>query len=233
MRNFILLLTLAWTIQSCDYAQSNVQTLVTDDCGVSWKLIEPGQSVPRGIGVCHYVVTVPNYPMQGDAKFTCAFKGNVNCKINVYYDYNIVSAKVFIGEAKFLGKARTSSETNDDAQTGVFEQAENSVIDKRVKNVIGDLLIGEDATDFDQNVFEGKVFDKINETLKQRGVALNFIEIVPEFGEQTTQAIDVATAMKVYETKNLVDVGKDVIRAKAGATKVSVQTNVTPDKKED
>lgn len=233
MRNFILLLTLAWTIQSCDYAQSNVQTLVTDDCGVSWKLIEPGQSVPRGIGVCHYVVTVPNYPMQGDAKFTCAFKGNVNCKINVYYDYNIVSAKDFISEAKFLGKARTSSETNDDAQTSVFEQAENSVIDKRVKNVIGDLLIGEDATDFDQNVFEGKVFDKINETLKQRGVALNFIEIVPEFGEQTTQAIDVATAMKVYETKGLVDVGKEVIRAKAGATKVSVQTNVTPDKKED
>lgn len=225
-----LLLTLAFG--ACDYAQSNVQTLVTDDCGVSWKQIDPGQSVPKGIGVCHYVVTVPNYPMQGEAKFTSAFVGNVNCKINVFYDYNIVEAKAFISEAKFIGKARTSAD-NEDVQSNVFEQAENSVIDKRIKNVIGDLLIKEDPTNFDQNVFEELVFAKVNDVLKQRGVQLNFIEIVPEFGEQTTQAIDVATAMKIYKAKQLEDIGGKVIESKAGATKVTVQTNVASPKQEE
>jgi hypothetical protein len=40
--------------------------------------------------------------------------------------------------------------------------------------------------------------------------------------EQTEQAIDVATAMKIYQSKGLEEVGKQVIANKAGATRVEM-----------
>ena len=58
--------------------------------------------------------------------------------------------------------------------------------------------------------------------LKPKGVIINFLSFVPIPEEQTRQAIDVVTAMKIYESKGLTDVGKSVTSARAGATKVEV-----------
>jgi len=46
--------------------------------------------------------------------------------------------------------------------------------------------------------------------------------------EQTRQAIDVSTAMKVYESKGLQDVGKQVMIERAGATKIVVENKMGP-----
>jgi hypothetical protein len=221
--NTFALLVLAAVLQSCDRAQSNVQTLYTNNCGVSWQLIKAGETLPKGIGMCSYKVTVPDYPMQGESVFKSAFKNRVMAKIEVTYDYSITDARLYIGEAKYLGKINSDSD-NEANSAKAYETAENSVIDKRIKEIARDLLINEDIVDFSQADFETKLLDDVNKLLISKGVKLNFLSFVPIPEEQTRQAIDIVTAMKIYDSKGLTEVGKAVAAARAGATKVSVTT---------
>ncbi|WP_129715158.1 hypothetical protein [Pedobacter sp. SYP-B3415] len=216
-----VLAAVAFAATACDRAQSNVQTLYTSDCGVSWQLIKAGETVPKGVGMCSYKVTIPDYPMQGESIFKSAFKNRVMAKIEVTYDYSITDAKLYIGEAKYLGKM--NSESDDDVNSAkAYETAENSVIDKRIKEVARNLLINEDIVEFNQNDFESDLLKEVNGLLKSKGVTLNFLSFVPIPEEQTRQAIDVVTAMKIYESKGLGDVGKSVAAARAGAPKIDV-----------
>lgn len=224
MRNTILLILsgcILLTMRSCDYAQSNVQTLITDDCGVSWKLIQPGESVPKRIGVCQYKVTVPNYPMQGESLFKTAFKDRVLANIEVTYDYSIIDPIHYIAEAKYLGKANSESDDATNA-AAIYETAENSVIDKRIKEASRNLLITEDIVEFSQAEFEDKLLKEVNKMLEPKGVLLNFLSFVPIPEEQTRQAIDVVTAAKIYKAQGLDELGKAVATARAGATKMQV-----------
>lgn len=224
MKKLILLMSMTIFVvglNSCDRAQSNVQTLYTSNCGVSWELIKAGETVPKGIGMCSYKVTIPDYPMQGESIFKSAFANRVMAKIEVTYDYSIIDAKAYIGEAKYLGKINSDS---DDAGNSakVYETAENSVIDKRIKEIARDLLIGEDIVEFSQAEFEAKLLDDVNKLLITKGVRLNFLSFVPIPEEQTRQAIDVVTAMKIYASKDLTVVGQSVSSARAGAPKITV-----------
>lgn len=212
--------SMALFLSSCDRAQSNVQTLYTSNCGVTWELIKAGETVPKGVGMCSYKITVPDYPMQGESVFKSAFKNRVMAKIEVTYDYSITDARLYIGEAKYLGKMNSDSEVNS---SKAYETAENSVIDKRIKEIARDLLLNEDIVDFNQNEFEAELLKNVNSMLKTKGVTLNFLSFVPIPEEQTRQAIDVVTAMKIYESKGLTEIGKSVSAARAGATKVEVK----------
>lgn len=223
------ILALAAALPSCDRAQSNVQTLYTSNCGVSWTLIKAGETLPKGIGMCSYKVTVPDYPMQGESIFKSAFKNRVMAKIEVTYDYSITNAIQYVGEAKYLGKINSDSDSEANSSKA-YETAENSVIDKRIKEIARDLLINEDIVEFSQADFETKLLDDVNKLLVSKGVKINFLSFVPIPEEQTRQAIDIVTAMKIYDSKGLTEVGKAVASARAGATKVTVVT--TEPKKE-
>jgi hypothetical protein len=221
MKKLVWLVLAVGILQSCDYAHSNVQTLITDDCGVSWKIIKPGESVPKRIGVCAYKITIPDYPMQGESKFRTAFKDRVLANIEVTYDYSITEPIAFINEAKYLGKPNTGSDDSSNS-FAVYETAENSVIDKRIKEISRDLLIHEDIVDFSQADFEEKLLTEVNKLLETKGVRLNFLSFVPIPEEQTRLAIDVVTAAKIYNSKGLSEVGKAVSSARAGASRIQV-----------
>jgi len=224
MKNLLTALLICLTallFTSCDRAQSNVQTLYTSNCGVSWQLIKAGEALPKGLGMCSYKVTVPDYPMQGESVFKSAFANRVMAKIEVTYDYSITDAMAYVGEAKYLGKMNSDSDSETNSSKA-YETAENSVIDKRIKEVARDLLIGEDIVEFSQAEFETTLLEKVNDLLKSKGVKLNFLSFVPIPEEQTRQAIDVVTAMKIYESKGLTEIGKAVSSARAGASKIDV-----------
>lgn len=226
MKKLITILSvvaIAVTTESCSRAQANVQTLFTSDCGQSWKLIHAGESIPKAITACEYSITVPDYPMQGESRFKASFKDRVLANIEVSYDYSIVDAKLFLSEAKYLGKAGSDAQDESNSSSA-YETAENSVIDKRIKETAGNLLVSQDIVDFSQSDFEELLVIEVNKMLKSRGVILNFLQFVPIPSEQTAQAIDVATAYKIYDSKGLSEVGKSVMSARAGATKITVET---------
>lgn len=210
--------------QGCNYAKSNQQVVISTDCGMTWKKINAGDAVPKGVGnPCHMKVVMPNYPMQGESNFIANLKDRVRAKVHIDYDYSIVEALSFIKEAKFLGKANTNADSGDALDGGAFESAENMVIDKRIKEVSKDLFLDEDIVELDQSELENKLLIKSNEMLEPLGVKLNFITLTFDLDEQTRQAIDVSTAMKIYQSKKLDTVGKKIMEARAGATKITIE----------
>ena len=230
MKQILTILTIAlmaMTLTSCDRSQANVQTLISNDCGVSWELIKPGQVIPKRIGPCDLKTTVPGAPMTGESHFKTTFANKVKANIDMDYEYEVIDPVKFITEAPYL--AKTNADPDDvSANNSRFESAENSIIDKRIKESARELLQDVDIVEFDQSEFEDTLLNVVNKSLENRGVRLNFLSFVPTPSEQTEQAIDVATAMKIYESKGLQEVGKTVIANKAGATKVEMSVKNQP-----
>lgn len=215
---------LIFTMQGCNYAKSNQQVLVSSDCGMTWKKIAAGDAVPKGgMNACYMKVVIPNFPMQGDSRFITNLKDRVRASVHIDYDYSIIEPLAFIKQAKYLGKANTDADSDDALNNAAFEVAENIVIDKRIRDVGKSMFLLEDIVDLDQAEIENKLLAETNKILEPFGVRLNFITLTFDLDEQTRQAIDVSTAMKVYESKGLQDLGKQVMIERAGATKIVVE----------
>ncbi len=223
----LALVPAALTTQSCSRAQANVQTLVSSDCGQTWELIKPGETIPSQVGMCAMKTSLPASPMTGASEFKTSFAKNVKAKISLDYEYMIVDGLKFIEGAKYLGKTNSDAD-NVSTGDGRFEAAENTIIDKRMKDAARSLLEDIDIVDFDQSEFEDKLLDTVNAVLEPRGVIINYLSFVPEPDIQTEQAIDVATAMRIYDSKDMRELGSAVIAAKAGATTVTM--NAAPAK---
>ena len=218
------------TLQSCDKSQANVRTLISNDCGVTWEIIPAGQTIPKRFTACELKTTIPGAPMTGESHFKTNFANKVKTNIDMDYEYEIIDPVKFITEAPYLAKSNSDGDevSMDNSR---FESAENSIIDKRIKDIARDLLLNIDIVEFDQSEFEDTLQTQVNKALSERGVHINFLSFVPTPSEQTEQAIDVATAMKIYESKGLVEIGKQVIANKAGAAKIEMNVkseNPTP-----
>lgn len=219
--------------QGCNYAKSNQQVVISDDCGMTWKKINAGDAVPKGgLNACYMKVSIPNYPMQGESRFVSNLKDRVRANVHIDYDYSITDALSFIKQAKFLGKANTDAD-NEEAIGKSFEGAENMVIDKRIKDVAKGVFLNEDIVELDQSDMETHLLNESNKVLEPLGVHLNFITLTFDLDEQTRQAIDVSTAMKIYQSKSLEDVGKSVMIERAGATKITVENITKAESQED
>jgi hypothetical protein len=214
---------LLYSLESCDKAQANVQTLISNDCGQTWQLIQPGKTIPKRITQCELKTTIPGSPMVGESYFKTTFANNVKAQIDLDYEYEIVEAVKFLSEARYLAKTNVDGD-DVSSNSARFESAENSIIDKRIKDIARSLLGNMDIVEFDQSDFESRLLVEVNKNLAARGVKLNFLSFVPEPSEQTAQAIDVAQAMKIYDSKNLSEAGKIIIANKAGATRITVTT---------
>lgn len=222
---FFSVLVISLVLASCNYAKSNQQVVVSDDCGITWRKINPGDAVPKGVGNrCFVKVVMPNYPMQGDSKFIANLKDRVRAYVHIDYDYSITDPLKFIMQAKYLGKANKDADDDGALNQEAFERAENTVIDKRIKEVSKSTLLEEDIVELDQAELENNLLLESNKILEPLGVQLNFITLTFELDEQTRQAIDIAVAMKIYESRGLEDLGKEVIISRAGATKITVET---------
>ena len=212
------------SLQACSYAKSNQQVVVSTDCGMTWNKINAGDAVPKGtMNACYMKVVMPNYPMQGDSKFITNLKDRVRASVHIDYDYSITDPLAFIKQAKYLGKANKDADSDGALSQTAFEGAENMVIDKRIKDVSKALFLTEDIVELDQAEVETSLLTASNKILEPLGVRLNFITLTFDLDEQTRQAIDISTAMKIYESKNLAEIGKQVMAARAGATKITVE----------
>lgn len=212
-------------LAGCDRAPANVQSLQTTDCGVTWVVIKAGQRIPSTVGTCSYNTVLPDYPMQGDMEFKAQFDGNVLVTAKISYDYEIVDPIKFIGEAKFLGKSSsTAAKAADNSNMNGIEAAENQVIDKRVREVATSRTVKLNIVDFNPAKFEDELLSGSNEELSKRGVRLNSMTLVIIPEDQTRMAIDAATAVNVYASKGLKELGEKLAVARAGAAKIVIET---------
>lgn len=230
MRNFLrtvgAVALVAVALSACSRAPSNVQTLISDNCGNDWRLIPVGDTVPTGVGnYCYMKVTVPNYPMVGESTFRGTFDNRVRVGVNSSYDYTITDALAFVREARFVTRQGSSG---DDSQNGatVWDTAESVVIDRLLREVANskEFLLSEDIVDFNQGEFEDRLLTELNKRLAERGVQLNTFTFVVTADDQTRNMLDIAAAKRVCETiptMTPLDC-QAIIVAKAGATRVMV-----------
>lgn len=227
----LLSILLVLLVAACDRAPSNVMVLNTADCGKSWNLIPTGSTIPKNTtNFCGYNITLPDYPMQGGAEFRTQFMNNVLVKVQITYDYQIVDALKYINFAKFLGKMKDSTTDGGDANaddkgSSKYEAAENVVIDVRLRELVTNSTHTQDIVKFNPSEYEDDLFKRANEVLAERGVRLNSMTFVIMPEDQTRMAIDAATAMAVYESKGMTELGKQLAIARAGATRVEVHTD--------
>lgn len=209
------------TLSACDRAISNMQTLVSDDCGVSWKQIPPGGTVPARVGVCALKVTIPGYPMSGDAAFRTSFANRVLVNVQIGYEYQITNGKLFLTEARYLGRQNSEG---DGAANSVdrYESAENTIINRRIREATSAMLITQNIVTFDQARLEDQLLEEINRQLKPRGVELVSMAFVVTPDDQTRQAMDVASARQVYQSVGLDGLGDQLLVARAGAPRISI-----------
>lgn len=225
--HYVFLILFALFLAGCDRAPSNVKTMMTSDCGVTWRVINPGERIPSAITPCEYKTVLPDYPMQGGAEFKTQFGGNVLVSVRIDYDYEIIDGLKFLREAKFLGKAGSAQDAANSTQMSAFETAENVVIDVRLRELTTSTTLKSDIVDFNPSAFESDLFDAANKELEKRGVRLNSITFVTTPDEQTRMAIDAATAMNIYKNKGLLEFGQQIAIAKAGAAKIEIHSTGT------
>ena len=226
---FLVVLMLAMAVTACDRVKSNVKLLQTKDCGKSWQVVPTGSRVPANTGnYCGYNITLPDYPMQGGTEFLTQFQNNVLVRVKIDYDYEIVDPLRYIENAKFLGRMKSTTTDGDEANasssgSSQYETAENVVIDIRLREVVTNSTKDEDIVKFNPSTFEDLLFAKANEVLALRGVKLNSMTFVTMPEDQTRMAIDAATAMAVYDSKGMSELGQQLVVARAGATRVTVE----------
>lgn len=227
MKSFAKLFVIAATaliMVGCTRAPSNIHVITTSDCGAKWTKINTGESVPRNTAtVCGYNLAVPNWPMAGDANFKTQFTGQVLTQARLSYTYVITDPLKFISNAAYLGKMGGGDlEISADDVGKRYEMAENIIIDKTLREVTISTTNLMEIVDANPAEIEDKIFEKIKTILDQKGITISDLALVIEPDTQTRLAIDVATAMRVYENAGIGEVGKLVAVANAGAAKINM-----------
>jgi hypothetical protein len=208
---------------ACSRAPSNVHVISTTDCGARWTKLVVGQTVPAHTGnPCGYTVAIPNWPMSGDARFKTQFAKGVLSDGEISYTYIITAPLKFINNARYLGKMAGSLEISAESVGSRYEMAENILIDKLLREVATELTRSIDVVRANPAEIEDNIFKKAKTDLEDRGSQLSDLALVIKNDEQTRLAIDAATAIRVYETAGIGDVGRQVIVARSGAARINV-----------
>lgn len=210
---------LAISTAACTRAVSNMQVLISDDCGQSWSLIESGKVVPARVTTCQLKVTIPDYPMSGEANFRTAFANRVLVNTNIGYEYQITDGKKFLTEARYLGRQNSAGDGAENS-ADKYESAENTIINRRIREVVSATLLAENIVHFDQGAVEDKLLEGINTKLAERGVQLLSMQFVVTPDDQTRQAMDVASARQVYQSVGMGELGDRLLVARAGASRI-------------
>lgn len=224
MKNFINLILfsiviLASSCNGCQKIPANKYVLNSDNYGKEWRQLGSTETVPRCNMPGCYNVYLPATVMVGELGSTQRIGApgkSAKAKFLITYQWEISDPLSFIKEAKEL-------KDGDYSTDGSLEFIEGRLVDKHFHDILGPRLAQEtNVKDFDAVTFEKTFLPIINEDLNKFGIKILNLSFVVEFGPQLETAIDVAQALEFYESINEKELGREVIRQQAGATKVQV-----------
>lgn len=208
----------------CQKIPSNQIVLNSDNYGKDWRQLGSTETVPRcGMPGC-YNVYLPATTMGGElSSVQRVGKTGESAKVKMLYTYmwEIRDPLAFIKEAKEI---RNGDYTSD----GSLEIIEARLIDRHFHEISARLLVDEDVKRFDQALFEGRLTPELNKDMEKYGILITGVSVVPQFGEQLETALDAAQALEVYKSIGEEQLGKEIIKEKAGATIINVKVDATP-----
>lgn len=224
MKNFINLflfsiVILASSCNGCRQIPANQIVLNSDNYGKDWRQLSKTETVPACNMPGCFNLYLPATTMGGDlvSKQRVGKTGeSATVKMRYSYNWEISDPVLFVTEAKELRGG------GDYTSDGALEVIEGRLIDRHFNDISGELLVNESVLKFDQAAYESKLTPAVNEDMAKYGIKITGVSCVPEFGTQLETALDAASALEVYKSINEEQLGKEIIRATAGATKVQV-----------
>jgi hypothetical protein len=215
---FLIVLT---TFFSCrGIVNPNEWVVSTANCWNTMSVTKAGEAIPRLTLNCDRMVILPATLMAADFMVETKFANRVAGTVNLTYQWRISDPIKFIESAKSI----TSSPTDDDKKIDVnaLEAIENSVVDKMIIDVVREYTPSKEAG-LDELVIEKEAFDLCKNRFSSRGVEFASMSVNVIYSPQIEEALDAMSALKFYEANGEKELGRDIIRAKAGAAKI--QTN--------
>ncbi|MFM2266985.1 MAG: hypothetical protein RL757_426 [Bacteroidota bacterium] len=220
MKSKILIGSIAFlfSITACrSIVNPNEWVVSTTNCWNSMSVTKAGSAIPRLTTNCDRMVILPATLMAADFTVETKFESRVAGAINLTYQWRISDAIKFIGSAKSI----TSSPTDGDHKIDVnaLEAVENAVVDKMIIDVIREYTPSKSAG-IDELTIEKDLFELCKSRFLERGVEFASLSVNVNFSPQIEEALDVMSALKFYEANGEKELGKEVIKAKAGAANI-------------
>lgn len=232
MKNFktisILLMTLVlFTFSACiPKVSPNEHVVVTSNCWNTMTVIKAGEVPPRMITNCDRKCILPAYPMDGQVNIPSRFIGDVKGTVNLDYQYEIIDPKLFIQNAKFVVTSKTDDGSGSNkVSNDNIEYAENSVIDKKTRDIVREYIPTVNPVDIDEGDIENHILPLINEVMAERGIKLSSTSVDVDFKQQTEQALDVISAYNLYKNAGLENLGEQVIANQALKPEIRMQNS--------
>lgn len=219
---FVCIAVVLSNCNGCQKIPANKYVLNSQDYGKTWHQLNGNETVPQcNLPGC-YNVYLPATVMVGDMSSIQrigAVGQSAKAKFFITYQWEIADPNLFIREAKEL-------KDGDYTSDGSLEFIEGRLVDKHFHDIMGPILQKEPSVkDFDAAAFEKSFLPIINEDMKNFGIRILNCSFVVEFGPQLETAIDVAQALEFYESIGEKELGRDVIKNQAGATKVNLRVD--------
>jgi hypothetical protein len=219
---FFSLIALLLLLPACSTVSPNQFTLYTSDCWNHIEVVKAGDIMPTLNSPCKKMVTLPAFEMPGEVEVKTRFRGDVKGTIVVDYLYSITDPLAFVQTAKFLLQSNTENDDNS-ASNGAIEQAENTVIEKHVRDVVREKTETMDAQNFNESAFETDIVTALNSTaLRKIGIQISAPSVRVVFGPATETAIDAVSAQSLFESHGMKEVGQEILKAQAGKPEISV-----------
>ncbi len=229
MKKVLSLLAVVFVFANCaTKVNPNEWVVSTATCWNTMTVSKAGDYVPRVYSTCDRMVILPATELSAD--FTCEtkFQQRVAGKVSMTYQWKITDPIAFIQSAKSIQSSSTDEQHR--INTDALEQIENSVVDKMLIDLIREYTPSKEAG-IDEKQVETDLMDLCRLKFANRGVTLFNPSVNINFSQQTETALDVISALKFYQANNEIELGRDVIKAKAGATTIVVENKtqtVTP-----
>jgi len=227
--SFLLLAFTMMLFSSCFGCKGSVNpnehVIVTVDCWNTMYAKKAGDALPRLLTTCDRVVVLPASLLNGEVNINAKFgKNRVSGSVNLSYQYLISDPIKFLGVAKFITSSKTIEDNKVDPN--VLEFAENTVIDKILKDIVRDYTPSMEASDVEESQVENDIVKIFSERCKERGIVIQSPSVDVNFSPQTQEALDVISAYKLYQSVGLEELGKEVIKGKASKTTINLPSPV-------
>lgn len=89
-----------------------------------------------------------------------------------------------------------------------------------------------DATNFNESEFESELEKKVTLPSKERGISMSAFSMKIDFGPQTEESIDAASAYGLYKANGMEEIGKEIMKANAGKSQIIINQEKPAEPKE-
>lgn len=217
LKLFSLLFSIVLLFSCRPIVNPNEWVVSTGTCWNTMSVTKAGIPIPRLLTNCDRMVILPATFLSADFKVETKFDNRVAGVVNLTYQWRISDPIKFIGSAKSIVSSPTSEGYK--IEVDALEVVENTVVDKMIIDVIREYSPNKSAG-IDELVVEKEVFELCKSRFADRGVEFASMSVNINFSPQIEEALDVISALNFYKASGEAELGKDVIRAKAGSANI-------------